>query len=225
MISEEMLREAAVRSCDRYISHLLSGYDPEYRYEFSPNFEKKIRRLKRRADHSILYRTAQRIAVVLLALLAAGTVWLAVDGTARAAFFGWVGDILGNSYVYRLEAEEIGRVEQSEYRPAWLPEGYTEDSVSVFADKTTIYYTNVDGALLRFSYVQSPEERQWFLNITDTEIKDCQVNGQRAQLVLSGTEGTASAVTWTTADTAFLVTGFVTETELIRIAESVEKNE
>ena len=67
MIPNEMLREAAARTCERYVSGLLSDYDPEIRYAFSSGFEKKIKRLKRRADHPAFYRTMRRVEGILLA--------------------------------------------------------------------------------------------------------------------------------------------------------------
>ena len=46
MIPEEMLRKAAARSCEIYVSYLEKGYDPQNKHEFSPEFEKHIQDLK-----------------------------------------------------------------------------------------------------------------------------------------------------------------------------------
>ena len=46
MITEEMLRKAAARSCEIYVAHLEEGYDPQNQHEFSPEFEKRIQDLK-----------------------------------------------------------------------------------------------------------------------------------------------------------------------------------
>ena len=45
MITEEMLRKAAARSCEIYVAHLEKGYDPQTQHEFSPEFEKRIQDL------------------------------------------------------------------------------------------------------------------------------------------------------------------------------------
>ena len=45
MITEEMLRKAAARSCEIYVAHLEEGYDPQNQHEFSPEFEKRIQDL------------------------------------------------------------------------------------------------------------------------------------------------------------------------------------
>ena len=46
MITEEMLRKAAARSCEIYVAYLEKGYDPQNKHEFSPEFEKHIQDLK-----------------------------------------------------------------------------------------------------------------------------------------------------------------------------------
>lgn len=85
MITEEMLCAAAARSCELYTADLESGYNADVLHEFSPAFEKKIRKLKRRADHPAFYRTMNRVASILLAILIAIGAWISVDAEARAA--------------------------------------------------------------------------------------------------------------------------------------------
>ena len=46
MITEDMLRKAAARSCEIYASYLEKGYNPQNKHEFSPEFEKNIQALK-----------------------------------------------------------------------------------------------------------------------------------------------------------------------------------
>ena len=46
MITDEMLRKAATRSCEIYVARLEKGYDPQNQHEFSPEFEKRIQDLK-----------------------------------------------------------------------------------------------------------------------------------------------------------------------------------
>lgn len=58
MIPEEMLRKAAARSCEIYVSYLEKGYDPQNKHEFSPEFEKHIQDLKneKRPSHLNILR-------------------------------------------------------------------------------------------------------------------------------------------------------------------------
>ena len=222
MIPNEILREASAQTCERYISGLLSDYDPGYRHEFSSGFEKKINRLKRRADHPVFYRTMRHIAIILLALLFVGTVWVAVDAEARAAFFGWISEMTDSYFIYRHIGAASEPGEPVDYRPAWIPEGYWEDSVRVFNDKTTVRYKNDSGELLRFSYVNTNRDYNWAFDVSKGHTEDCLVGDHAATLFVTGTEGVASDVIWVDSnDTAFMVTGFVSEADLIRMAESV----
>lgn len=60
MITEEMLCAAAARSCEIYVSYLERGYNPENQHEFSLQFKKKIKKLKRKADHPVFYHAARQ---------------------------------------------------------------------------------------------------------------------------------------------------------------------
>ena len=111
MITEEMLCAAAARSCEIYVSYLERGYNPENQHEFSLQFKKKIKKLKRKADHPVFYHAARRIASIVLAILIAGGVWITVDAEARAAFVGWVKEIYGTYFVYHFEgSSDVNKV-------------------------------------------------------------------------------------------------------------------
>ncbi len=222
MIPNEMLRESAARTYEKYVSNLLSDFDPEYHYEFSSGFEKRIEKLKRRADHPVLYHTLKRIAIILLTLLIAGTVWISVDADARAVFFGWISEISDNYFDYYHKGVSGDNSGSVDYRPSWIPEGYSEESVRLFNDKTTVLYKNNDGRLLRFSYVITNKEYNWSFDISKGYTQSCRVSNYDATLFVSEDDNVASAITWIDSnDTAFFLTGFITDAELIRIAESV----
>ncbi len=228
MIPEEMLCAAAARSYEAYVSYLEAGYDDGEKHEFSKAFEKRIDRLKRRADHPVFYQTVRRVAIILIAILFAGTIWIAVDSDARAAFVGWFSEFTGHYFEYH----HVGSAEEPEekagapagYRLTWIPEGYAEKSVRVFNDKTTVLYVNDSGELVRFSYVITNRDYNWSFDFSQGETVDCPVGDQPGTLFRSHAEKTAGAVTWIGADgTAFFVTGFISEEDLLRMAESVDQ--
>ena len=103
MITDEMLREAAARTFEKYILDLLRNYDSEYQYEFSVDFEKKIKKLKLRANHPILYQSIRRIAIIFLTLLLSGAIWITIDANARAAFFSWISEVTSGYFIYHHE--------------------------------------------------------------------------------------------------------------------------
>lgn len=86
MITDERLRAAAEKSSDLYLCCMEEGYDAIPPHEFSEPFERKIRKLKKRADHPYFYKMMHKVAVIILAVLIGGSAWLAVDTEARASF-------------------------------------------------------------------------------------------------------------------------------------------
>ena len=93
MITDAQLRKAAEKSGDLYLRYVEQDYNSTPPHEFSASFEKKIRKLRKRADHPYFYKALHKAAAVILAILISGSAWLAVDTEARAAFFGWVKEI------------------------------------------------------------------------------------------------------------------------------------
>ena len=225
MIPNEILRISAARTCESYVSGLLSDYDPEYRYEFSAGFEKKIDRLKRRADHPFFYRTMRRIAVFILALLASGTIWIAIDTDARAAFFGWISDTISTYFMYHHPGEAEDSFDASDYRPMWLPDGYSEIAEKANEKRTRVtYLSDKDGRDIAFVYFRNQGEPSVFIEASDTKMFEVQVNGLPAKVFLSESDDVTSAITWVSSDDIlFYVSGYLEENELIRIAESVQQ--
>lgn len=222
MITDEMLRAAAARSCEIYVAHLEKGFDPEKKHEFSPEFLRKIERLKRRAKHPVFYKTMRRVASIVLAILITGGAWITVDAEARAAVFGWVKEIYETYFVFRHDGIIDGASETIDYRPTWLPNGYSEFKVNVSETRTVVIYANDVGEMIRFNFIQNPDETDWFIDISQSNIKNAIVNGNKADLLIAQNSDEANGITWVSADTAFYVTGFVDEKDLVRIAESVE---
>lgn len=223
MISDSMLRSAAKKSCEIYVNQLESGYDPKTQHEFSPEFEKKIKRLRRKANHPIVYRSLQRIALIILVCLIACGAWLTVDAEARATFFGWIKEIYETYFVYHFEGDADYSESSVAYRPTWLPEGYTEFYVNEAQSTTVVLYQNEDGFLLTFQYTHNPNETDWFIDAEQAVIKKTSMNGYPAEILMTDNTTTASLIAWTDEqDSAFYVSAFLSESELIRIAESVQ---
>lgn len=223
MITEEMLCAAAARSCEIYVAYLERGYDPENQHEFSLQFEKKIKKLKRKADHPVFYHTTKCIASIVLAILISGGVWLAVDIEARAAFFGWIKEVYESYFVYRFEDDAVSNINPSSYRPTWLPSGYTEFYVDETENTVAIVYADEEGRMLKLNYIQNPNETDWFVKTEQVEIESATINGKPAELFISKDSETANAIIWTSDDnTAFYLSAFLSKADLIKVAESVQ---
>ena len=158
MITDEMLRDAAARSCEIYVARLENGYDRNCQHQFSERFERKIRKLRRRADHPVLYKAMHRAAAVILAILIAGGTWITVDVEVRAAFLGWVKEFYETYIVYHFEGSSDEK-NSAEYRPTILPSGYTEVYSDTTEDTIIVVYANEKGEMLKFSYCSNPDLR------------------------------------------------------------------
>ena len=223
MIFDEMLCAAAEESCIIYTTQVVEGYNAENQHVFSLDFEKKIRKLKRRADHPVYYKAMRRVASVALAILIVGSAWLAIDAEARAAVVGWVKGIYETYFVYHFEGSQGDDKLPVDYRPTLIPDGYTEFYSDASKDTVTVIYTNEKGEMLEFDYIQNPDETSWFVGTEQMEVKDITVNGIPADLVTSTEADTASAIMWISEnDTAFCVSGFLTVEDLIAVAESIQ---
>lgn len=225
MITDEMLREAAEESIRVYVKYLEQGYNPECQHNFSKNFERKMKRLSRKANHPFLYRSLQRIASILLAIFLGGVVWLSVDIEARAFFFGWIREVYETYIVYRFEGNYDGNTAPEEYRPTWVPTGYAEFHTSNSEDDFTVIYANDIGQALTFSYSRETTGSVWYVKNTMISTKQVYVNGIVADILLADSIEIANAIVWIDSqNTAFYISGFLDEADLIRMAESVQKN-
>lgn len=223
MITEEMLREAAHKASEVYTAYCERDYDPENQYVFPQEFEKKIERLKHRATHPVFYKTMHRVASIILAILITGSAWITVDAEARAAVVGWVKEIYETYFVFRHDRITNTATESADYRPTWLPDGYSEFRVSATEARTVVIYANDAGEMIRFNYIHNPDETDWFIDVSQSDIKNATVNGNEADLLIVQNSDEANGIAWVSADTAFYVTGFVDENDLVRIAESVQE--
>ena len=221
---EETLAAAAAESCESWVSRRTAGYDPEEKHDFTPAFEKRLRRLRRRADHPALYPVLRRAAAVVLALLLAGAVLLAVDEEARAAVFGWITETISTYFVYNYVGEEDSS-DFSDYRPSWLPDGFSESAEKASEKRTRVNYVNDnDGSYIVFIYYRNLDEPSVFVEASDTDAVKVQVNGCSAMLFLAEKEDVTSAITWVSSDdTLVYISGYLEASDLMKMAESVER--
>ena len=222
MITDEMLREAARESLEDYVNSLERDYDPAQPHQFSKEFEKKIERLKRRANHPVFYKTMQRVASVVLAILIGGGAWLTVDVEARAAFFGWVKEVYETFFVYRFSGDADMSTKTSNYEPNWIPDGYSKSRETDTGSRITIFYHNDAGQTLRIHYVYDPDETNIFVDAVDGEIEKVSVGEYSADLILIEDPAVANGLMWTDINNcAFYISAFLDEADLIKVANSI----
>ena len=221
MIFDEMLSAAAEESCIIYTAQVVGDYDVKSQHIFSLHFEKRMRKLKRRADHLVYYKAMRRVASIILIIFLAGSVWIAVDAEARAAVIGWVKEIYETYFIFRHDGTTDEVSESVDYRPTWIPDGYSEFRVKVSETRTVVVYANDSGKMIRFNYIHNPDETDWFIDVSQAGVKSATINGNKADLLIAQNPDEANGIAWVSADTAFYITGFVDETDLVKMAENV----
>lgn len=223
MITEDALRIAAARSSAVYVRYLEQDFDREHQHEFSLQFEKRIKRICRRANHLFLYKSLQRIASIFLAMLVGGAIWLTINVEARAEFFGWVKSVYENYIVYRFEPE-IHHKDSDIYLPTWLPTGYNEVSSDYSGGTAIVCYIGPNEQGLVFSYSIDSANADWFFDTSTSTAKRVYVNGTSADLLISEDPEAVNAIVWTSNDNIiFHMSASLPEIDMIRIAESVQK--
>ena len=225
MIPDEVLKEAAAKSQEAFVKSFEEDYDAGHQHKFSIKFEKKIHRLKRKANHPILYRAVQRAAVILLAMLIGGSTWLAVDVDARATFFGWIKEVYEEYFVYRFSDDVISNSEAGNYEPAWIPEGYSKKDEIDTGGLIAIFYENDQRQLLKLHYIYEPSEINMFIDMSEGEVSTCYIGDYVADLILVNEPNTANAIMWTDEKgCAFYISAFLDRDELVRMANSIYSN-
>lgn len=222
MISDEMLKQAAAELA---IAMNESLPDPkECVHQFSPEFEKEIKRITRRANHPILYRSLRSVASVLLAIAIGFGSVLAISPEVRAAVFGWVKEQYESLYEYFFDGESVA-LETATYYPGWLPEG-CEFVTSYETSGGEVYiYSTSQNSLVQFSYISEPDDEKMYTDGVETAKKLVTINGCDGEIYISQDDEDTNSIVWT--DTSgmvlFSIYGNYDEETLIKMAENVLK--
>lgn len=225
MISDERLREAARKAEESFLASLPEPEDCEA--TFSPEFERKMKKLIRRTDHPIRHRLMKAVACFLLVVLVGGGSVLTFSVEARATFAGWVRDVYHSyetwfSYHYTGENNTIS--EDISYHPTWIPQDYAEVEVIDMVNQTIILYENTVGLSMVFGYSSNPESINVYVGKTNVQTERVLIGNIPADLYLDQSEDETNILTWvdSSTDTILWIVAQLDVDDLIKIAESVE---
>ena len=226
MISEERLRQAAGAAVLALADSLPAP--EECRHEFSPGFERRMRKVLRRGNHPTVYRGLRRVASFLLALLLSGSVWLTVDTEAREAVFGWISERVEGAYHYFFRGERTSQDYLTGYTLSKIPEGYHKEDVFETDSYTeTTYVETTTGRYLSLGWLHPSTETETpelFFLTGDMEREQAQVNGRAAEFYRDDTNNMANVIVWRDEkrDTLLYLSGYFDKGSLIDMAESVK---
>jgi hypothetical protein len=225
VITDEMLKEAAGELENAMLAQMP---DPkECQHDFSPRFERKMKKLIHRVDHPITASLGFRIAAVILAILLLGGSVLLISDDAKALFLGWVREERTGGIIRYVAHSDI-RPESvpARFRLESEPEGYTlwryhEDIIG----EGFVYINDDETKLLSFQYFIITKnsgctvqmETQGYIH------KRVLINGSYADMTISKYNWDTSRIVWRGYDGAvvFSINGFLSEEELIYMAEHI----
>lgn len=218
VILDNVLREAAIEAGE----NLMNSIPPEEQchHDYSPNYERKIARLRHRTSHPYLYQTLNRVAGILLALMLTCSVWLSVDARARDSFFGWLREKYDTFFSYH----KIGDKKQTEdgyFLPTKLPSDWSEMDRWTDEMSTTVVYIDDENNINYF--VSMKPDARLFLVFDDSEPVTLMVNGTEAEYYPAKETEDNNTLIWMEYGTLFQLSADLPQDELVAIAYSVEK--
>lgn len=222
MISEEMLKKAAAEA-DQAIRDSLP-VPAECEHEFSPSFQRKMRRIFRKAKHPIIYKLPKYAACfVLTTVLISGT-WLTVDAEARTAFFAWVREQYEAFIEYRFVGDATQNDKSKQYELTELPDGFFENDRMESNGNAVVIYQNESGEVIQFSYSQGDDSISLFLESSASDVQTVRIENVDAEFYLSGNSDVSNALVWKSEDgnTFFCITATLPQNIMLQLAESVQ---
>ena len=196
MMTDEMLYRAAKQVNTAIVEHWEQHEVEEH--SFSLRFERRIRRLTRKANNPQLYRFLNKVACLLLIALVSFAAVMTFDVEARAAFVRWVKEIYEEHIIYRFygDREESASLN---YRVTWVPEGFelVEGHKSIVSRGE--YYQKGDNILEGFAvYWSLNEDGDQSMIVTHGEYDHSflDINGHKAELYDDISEDESDIIIW-----------------------------
>ena len=220
MITEEMLRIAAAEA-DQAIRDSLP-HPADCDHQFSPRFERKMKRVIRRGRHPVAYKFLHRAACLLVVVTLVGASWLTVDAEARGAFFAWVRQQYENFVEYRFEGLAPDEEMTTSFAPTWLPEGYEEAKAQSAGGTSTKTYSNRDGQAIHFMYSAGADATSLFVVSDNMTAVKVIVGTQEADFYQDADPENANVLVWhsESGDILFCISAPLPRDEMVKIAES-----
>ena len=149
---------------------------------------------------------------------------MAVSAEAREAVFSWIKETYESFYIY-FSQESKNSSDYTDYMLNWLPEGFYQTDVQDSPTGKNFIYSGSDDKIMIFSYMNSSEDTIFLAEGVEYIQHKKEINGNSADIYLSPNKDETNLIVWTDKKTGTLlyINGNVSESELIKMAESVSK--
>lgn len=226
MISNEFIRQVTEEYHEESMSAIPA--ENEIDHVFSDRFEKNMKSVIKKNNHTQLKRVLRMAASLALVILVAGGSVMVLSPTARAAVMGWLFGQEGTVFSYTSMGEESESEVYYKYDLPEIPEGYFLWQEIVDEDQCIILYGEEEsGHLLKITATPNDGNRAMYLVTTSEEKSTVQIGDITADFYLSESEDVSSGLAWVDPDTDYLVCldGFFSQEELIELAQNLVMTE
>ncbi len=181
-----------------------------------------------RRQKPVWKKTAKMVATIaLIGILSLGMLML-ISPKVYAAVVNWVTEWYETYVMYRFSGEHT-ESDLPEYQLSYIPEGYCRNAEILstpddFSRVTALQFTAYSGKhRLLFEYGPMDSGSALTIELENMSVSEVSINGNRGHLYSSTIDSQVSCIIWIDIqnNTCLLIDGFLSDDELIRIAQSV----
>jgi len=204
---EEIKNETFPKKLDTWVEEYIKTEEKK---------EKRINLIKN------IKKQSKRAAIILLIIIAGISTLIFTVEAIRVRVFNYF--IERNERYTEIRVEEENDIETSEldwenyYQPTYTPEGYLFENAE---DGGLIKILNYTDGENQITFTQAKNGTDFQLDTEDAATEKININGNEGFLTIKEDR---SMIFWHNEEKSFTITGNIKKEEIIKIAESVEKN-
>ena len=223
--THSVITDAALRVAAEEVAMAMLDDVPAEPHTFSQRFEKKMKRLLRRARHPVTYQAMRYAAAILLAITVLFGAVFAASPTVRAAVVNWIKSVFHEFSRYSSQETVPPDVEYEYYLPDQFDDYTLLTAIDDESGKTYIFASN-EGKILQFTYAHHGNVSM-FVEGENCNVYSGTVDSLPAEIYISRINGKSNVIVWqdTTNNMVLVIFAHANQEELQRIAEKVEKRE
>ncbi len=185
----------------------------------------RIKKEKNKTKMLALHKMMRKITVAVIVICVISSVVIMSVEASRVHLFNMITEIYQKySLVFQTEVDPDEMTvrlpaDWVPYYPTYLPKGYTLTDTHKLNDIITLLYKNSNNNEISFS--QSSMHSQLQLDSENGKLVEVDISGNKGNLII---KSDISILCWTDGVMFFLIQGNVEKSQLLRIAESVQKS-
>jgi hypothetical protein len=221
---DTLFRQAVIDNYEEEILAIPSEKELSKLYSFSDMHIARMKRLFARAERlerlNSAAKWARRCAVVAIVTAAVLFSAFMTDSEVRAAIKSVI--IEWFDQFTKFTSRQDSTKESQEWEPSYVPEGFTEDERYGDFGRLTIRYSDSKGNTIAFTYIGQSDSAS--LDNENRDFYEVEAEKTIYYVFEAETSDKGNSVIWDKEGYRFTVRGQLPISELLNIAESVEKN-